>query len=110
MQGRLFWGPVIGILAFLGGAALIAFAFQLALQLFNQPPAVVLDVKPESSLNLNQVIQNLGQAVLKVLLLIVLALIGSFACNAGIRLYSHSAGRRSPAPRPAAAEGEDQKP
>jgi hypothetical protein len=101
---------VLGILAFLGGAALIAFAFQLGLQLFNQPPAVVLNVKPDASLNVNEVVQNLGQSVLKVLLLIVLALIGSFACNAGIRLYSHSAGRRGAAAQPARAADEDQKP
>ncbi len=95
MKGRLFWGPVLGIAAFLAGAGLIAWCFKLALDLFQKPPAVVLDVKPEASLNLNQIVQNLSQSLLQVIVLVVLAIIGSLICNAGIRLYAHSAGRRS---------------
>ncbi|MCB0826795.1 MAG: hypothetical protein KDC26_11445 [Armatimonadetes bacterium] len=78
----------VGVLVFLVGIGLVAFAFKLAYDMFITPPEAVLSPGKDSAIDINSLTSNLFQVVVKVILLIVMAAIGSMVANRGIKLYA----------------------
>lgn len=78
----------VGVLVFLVGIGLVAFAFKLAYEMFMTPPEAVLSPGKNSAIDINSLTSNLFQVVVKVILLIVMAAIGSMVANRGIKLYA----------------------
>ena len=66
----------------------LAFAFKLAYDMFITPPEAVLSPGKDSAIDINSLTSNLFQVVVKVILLIVMAAIGSMVANRGIKLYA----------------------
>jgi len=91
---RDFFGSVIGILVFLGGVALLLEVFKLAYEMFNVPPAKALNISSGTKLDLNVAGSLFVGIMLRVILLLVMALVGSWIANRGISLYTHSRGIR----------------
>ncbi|MBL8047180.1 MAG: hypothetical protein JNJ45_00725 [Chthonomonas sp.] len=99
---RDWLGALVGLAVFLGGIAIIFWAFQQAYSLFGTPPETVLGVKKGETLDLNRAGANGIGLVTRCLLLLVISIIGSVIANRGIKLYSES--QRvlgEPAPTPA---------
>lgn len=80
---------VVGLLVFLVGVALVVFAFKLAYEQFSVAPQVAVAGSSKEPLNLNGAVTNITQVVKNVLLLIVMAVIGSIVASAGVKLYSN---------------------
>jgi hypothetical protein len=89
-------GGLTGILVFLGGVALLLFTFKLAFDMFSIPPADVLKVSPKDPVNLGQTAESFVQVVQRILLLLVMAAVGSLIANRGIKLYAESRRHSSP--------------
>ncbi len=99
----------LGLLVFLVGVALIGFSFKLAYDLFLTPPEVAMRVTPGQPINIDQTAASLTQLVVRILILAVMAGLGSMIANRGIRLY---AARPAPAQvaEPKRAEPESESP
>lgn len=78
----------LGLLVFLVGVALIGFSFKLAYDLFLTPPEVAMRVTPGQPINIDQTAASLTQLVVRILILAVMAGLGSMIANRGIRLYA----------------------
>ncbi|MCH7904416.1 MAG: hypothetical protein IH944_07600 [Armatimonadetes bacterium] len=78
----------LGLLTFLGGVALIVTAFIFAREMFAVPPGEAIEVSGGETININATVAAAFGVLLKVLLLIVMAGIGSILANRGIRLYA----------------------
>jgi hypothetical protein len=87
---------VLGILVFLCGVALLAFVFKLAYDTFAVPPSDVLGVRANQKFSFETAGQNLAKEIVKVLMLLVMAVIGSLIANRGVTLI---VGSRSPVPK-----------
>lgn len=77
----------IGLLTFLGGIGLIVATFWIAQTMFSVEPGDALGVKEGQVLDLNGVVGAGMLILMKVLLLVVMAGIGSAVANRGIKLY-----------------------
>jgi len=88
---RDFFGSVIGILAFLGGVALLLVVFKLAFEMFKTPPAQALGIDSKK-LDLNVGVSSLFGVMIRVLLLLVMGLVGSWIANRGISMYTQARG------------------
>lgn len=93
-EKRDFWGGFFGIVVFLAGIALIAFTFQLALSIFSTPPQVSLEIKENQPINVNRIAEPFGKLIMQILLMIVMAWIGSVIANRGIKMYSAQFSRK----------------
>lgn len=82
-----YFGCVIGLLAFLGGVALLLFTFSKAFEMFGVPPDRALHIPPGQPMNLELAGQSFAGLIFRVLLLLIMALIGSMVANRGIKLY-----------------------
>ena len=89
---RDFFGSFIGILAFLGGMALLVLVFKLAYEMFNTPPAKSLGIEAGKKLDLNSGVSSLFGVFIRILLLLVMGLVGSWIANRGISLYTQARG------------------
>jgi uncharacterized membrane protein len=89
---RDFVGSVIGIAVFLGGIGLLVFVFRLAFEMFNIPSSTALDLHKGKPLDLTAAGTSLTAIVLRIFLLLVMGLFGSWIANRGITLYTHSRG------------------
>jgi hypothetical protein len=89
---RDFFGSLIGIVAFLGGVALLLVVFKLAYQMFTVPPANALGITNTKKLDLNSAIASLFAVMIRILLLLVMGLVGSWIANRGISLYTQARG------------------
>jgi hypothetical protein len=69
------------------GASLIGYTFWQAFQLFSTPPETAMGGSAEDPLNVNETVQSLVQIVWKILILLVMAAVGSLLANTGIKLY-----------------------
>ena len=97
----------LGLLVFLVGVALIGFSFKLAYDLFLTPPEVAMRVTPGQPINIDQTAASLTQLVVRILILAVMAGLGSMIANRGIRLY---AARPAPATATKLVESESESP
>ncbi len=87
----------VGLLTFFVGIVLIAFAFKLAYDLFAIPPDIAVASSESEPLKLDVTVKSLITILVRILLLVVMAGIGSMVATRGIKLYSqpnHS--RQSP--------------
>jgi len=89
---RDFFGSFIGILAFLGGVALLLLVFKLAYEMFSTPPSTTLGINGSKKLDLNAGISSLFGVMIRILLLLVMGLVGSWIANRGISLYTQARG------------------
>ncbi len=89
---RDIFGTLLGLLVFLGGIALLLFTFRIAYDMFTVPPVRALGLIKDQPVDLGSAGSNLVGSLLKVLLLIVMALVGSLIANRGIQLYTDSRG------------------
>lgn len=89
---RDFFGSFLGILAFLGGIVLLLLVFKLAYEMFTTTPGKTLDIQPGKKLDLNAGINSLFGVMIRILLLLVMGLVGSWIANRGITLYTHARG------------------
>lgn len=91
-HGRDLVGTLLGILVFLGGVALILLTFRLAYDMFTVPPAQAMGVKPGKPINFEAAGVSLATIFVRILLLIVMALMGSWIANRGVHLYAGARG------------------
>jgi hypothetical protein len=89
---RDFSGSFIGILVFLGGVALLVLVFKLAYGMFLTPPAKALNIEPGKKMDLNSGISSLFMVLIRILLLLVMGMVGSWVANRGISLYTQARG------------------
>lgn len=89
---RDFFGSFLGIVAFLGGVALLVIVFRLAYQMFSTPPATALGFSSTKKLDLNAGIAAFLVVMIRILLLLVMGLVGSWIANRGISLYTQARG------------------
>ena len=80
------------MLVFLGGIALLLFTFRTAYDMFSVPPARALDLQPGKPVDIGMAGSNLVGSAVRVVLLIIMALVGSLIANRGIQLYTDSRG------------------
>ncbi len=92
------WGTFFGLLTFLGGVGLIVATFALAQGMFSVSPEVALDIRKGETLDLNKVVAAGVVIVVRVLLLIVMAGLGSVVASRGIKLYVLSGTAQSSKP------------
>lgn len=77
----------MGILTFLIGIGLLFWTFQLAYSLFAVPHNVALGVQDGKPVDLPRAGEALANVLLRILLLLVMAIVGSVIANRGIKLY-----------------------
>ena len=100
-----YTGPILGILTFAGGVALLAFTFKLAIDLFGTDPARLFDLQPGQTLDLSKAGVTLMGVIVKILLLLVMAIVSGVIANRGIKLYADS--RHSAVPRRVKEKGSE---
>jgi hypothetical protein len=84
---------VVGLLVFFGGIGLLVITFQLAYGMFNVPVDRALNMDPSKPLNVGDAGQRFVGIVIRILLLLVMAVVGSLIANRGIKLYSDASKR-----------------
>lgn len=89
---RDFVGSAIGIAVFLGGIGLLVFVFRLAFDMFSVPTSTSLDLHKGKPLDLTAAGTSLTAIILRIFLLLIMGLVGSWIANRGITLYTHSRG------------------
>ena len=89
---RDFIGSCVGIAAFLGGMALLVLVFRLAYEMFITPPSKILGFDGAKKVDLNASFNSMITVFLRILLLLVMGLVGSWIANRGISLYTHARG------------------
>jgi hypothetical protein len=89
---RDFFGSLIGIVAFLGGVALLLLVFKFAYEMFKIPPAHALGIEGTKKLDLNVATAALFGVMIRITLLLVMGLVGSWIANRGISLYTQARG------------------
>ncbi len=94
-EGRDWFGSLVGIGVFLIGIGLLVLTFKLAFDLFSVSPSQALDLKPGSVVTLAKTGTSFAGVLVRISLLIVMALTGSWVSNRGIALYSSCYGRRT---------------
>lgn len=78
---------------FLGGVALLLFTFKMALELFTTPPQQALGIQTGKDLDVSKAGSNLVGILIRILLLLVMAFVGSMIANRGIGMYSACSGQ-----------------
>ena len=93
---RDWLGSLVGLAIVLGGMAILYTVFKEAWILFATPPAIVLNVQPGKPIDLASAFNAMIGTVVKIILLLIMAWLGSVIANRGIFLYSQSKpGRKS---------------
>lgn len=83
-----WFGAGVGILVFFFGIALLVLVFRLAYDLFTVPPSSALGLQKGKELDLAKAGDSAASLILKIVLLIVMAFVGSAVANRGISLYT----------------------
>ncbi len=91
---RDFFGSFVGILVFLGGIALLLEVFKLAYEMFSVPAGTAIGVHSGQKLDLTTAGTSVTSIILRILLLMIMGLLGSWIANRGISMYTHSRGIR----------------
>lgn len=81
---------VLGIVVFLAGVGLLAFTFNLAYTMFSAPVEHAVGADGKATLDLAKAGQSLIGVLTRILMLIVMALLGSLIANRGISLFAGS--------------------
>lgn len=87
---RDWLGTLIGLAIIVGGMAILSLVFREALRLFTTPPNVAVNVDPKQPINVPSAFNSIFGVILKVILLVIMAWLGSVITNRGIFLYSQS--------------------
>lgn len=85
---------MLGIFVFLAGIGLLLATFKVAWELFTTPPHQALGLVPGQAININNVGPTLVGLIMKVLLLLVMAAVGSLIANRGVHLYYSGRGHK----------------
>ena len=80
----------IALLVFLAGILLIGFTFAQAYEMFRVAPDVAVGGPEKQVLNIEGTVNNLVGIIKNVLLLVVMAVIGSVVASQGIKLYTRT--------------------
>lgn len=78
---------MVGILTFLAGVALLLWTFSLAYAMFTVPQSVQLGIEQGKPVDLPLAGEALVGVVFRILLLLVMAILGSVIANRGVKLY-----------------------
>lgn len=81
-------GALVGMLVFFGGIALLVITFRLAYGMFTVPTDQALGLQPNQPVQLEDAGQRLVGVLIRILLLIVMAGVGSAIATRGIKLYT----------------------
>lgn len=87
---RDWFGSLIGIMVFLGGVGLLMMTFQLAYTMFTTPAERALQLQGGQGVDIAKAGTSLGDIIVRILLLLVMAMVGSWISNRGITLYASS--------------------
>ncbi len=91
---RDFFGTFVGLVVFAGGVALLVFTFRLAYELFLVPPDSALGLDKGKTLDVAKAGDSAALLVLRIILLLIMAFVGSQVANRGISLYADSRTQR----------------
>ena len=97
-------GALIGFLTFVGGVALLLFTFKLAYEMFSIPPDRAIGLSKDNAVDFSKAGASLTNIAMRILLLLVMAGVGSMVANRGIRLYVSARALNAPKPEPPAIE------
>ncbi len=89
-------GSLVGLAIVVGGMAILYTVFKEAWNMFAVPPAIALNVLPNKSIDLPNAFNATIGIFVKIVLLLIMAWLGSVITNRGIYLYGMSKpGRKS---------------
>ena len=91
---RDVFGTLFGLLVFCGGVALLLVTFRLAYNLFMVPPEVAIGIQKGNTLDLAKAGDSAAVLVLRIVLLLIMAFVGSLVANRGISLYGDARAHR----------------
>jgi hypothetical protein len=83
-------GSCVGLSTFIGGVGLLIIVFRMAYDMFNLPPSAVLGLSKGKTIDLAYTGNSLLTVILRVTLLLVMGLVGSWIANRGISLYTQA--------------------
>lgn len=83
-------GSLLGVLVFLGGVALLLVTFRLAYDMFSVPPSKALNIAAKQPVDMGVAVQSAIGLFVRVLLLAVMALVGSHIAYRGVQLHRGS--------------------
>lgn len=87
-------GSILGILVFLGGVGLLGWTFQLAYTFFSVPPTDALGLAGAKALDPAKAGNSVTALLIRILLLFVMAFVGSMVANRGIAMYTACRARK----------------
>ena len=79
---------ILGVVVFLAGVAIVIWTFMQAFDIFSKAPQLNLGVEQNKPINFSVVGVNFVRLLVKVLVLVVMAGIGSALANRGARMYA----------------------
>jgi|CXWL01.1.fsa_nt_gi hypothetical protein len=82
-----WFGMLLGFLTFVSGICLLLFTFKLAFELFSVPPEQAVGIAKDKAVDFAQAGQSLVAVLVRIVLLLVMAGVGSMIANRGIKLY-----------------------
>ncbi|MHB8635143.1 MAG: hypothetical protein ACYC96_01575 [Fimbriimonadaceae bacterium] len=88
------FGTLFGLLVFCGGVGLLLVTFRLAYNLFTVPPESPLGIQQGKVLDLAKAGDSAAVLILRILLLLIMAFVGSLVANRGISLYADARAHR----------------
>ncbi|MDX2066003.1 MAG: hypothetical protein SFX74_09700 [Fimbriimonadaceae bacterium] len=90
---RTVIAPILGILTFLGGIALLLLTFRLAYDLYQQPVGNVLGTQGENVIPANAA-NALAGVLIRIVLLFTMGAMGSWIANRGVNMLTAQPVRR----------------
>lgn len=91
---RDWLASVLGVTVFLVGVGLVVWVFSQAFDLFTKAPQLNLGIEPGRPIDFGVVGINFARLLIRILVLVLMAGIGSALANRGARMYA--AGRHGP--------------
>lgn len=85
---RDVFGTLFGLLVFCGGVGLLLITFREAYTLFTVPPESALGIQHGKTLDVARAGDSAAVLVLRIILLLIMAFVGSMVANRGISLYA----------------------
>ncbi len=103
-----WFGMLLGFLTFVFGIGLLFFTFKLAFELFSVPPDQAVGIAKDKAVDFAQAGQSLVAVFVRILLLLVMAGVGSMIANRGIKLYVSARAMALPAMAPEIEKSESE--
>lgn len=97
-------GALIGFMTFAGGVALLVFTFKLAYEMFSIPPEQAVGVTKGNAVDFAKAGESLASIATRIVLLLVMAGVGSMIANRGIKLYVSARALNLPKAEPPSIE------